>query len=133
MSALTDLHKAVYDLLTADAGVTATVYDYKPQPSDAGAQGEWIVTGEDDVLAYDSKTFQGSDVLVRIHIWSRYRGFKEVRALQDAVRTALDRADLTVTGQNIVRVHFERADRFVEPDNITHHGVSDFRVIMTEN
>lgn len=131
----TALQQAIYDTLSNDAGVMAlatAVYDYVPQPDDAGdpAKFPYVVIGDDTLNAWDTDTTTGADATITVHTWSRFKGRKEVKAIQGAIYAALNRATLPTTGYSFVTCHLVNSDSFVDSDGITQHGVQTFRVLI---
>lgn len=127
---------AVVTALKADAalialvnttGSNAGIYDFV----DADTPFPYVVVGEGNARAMDTKTEHGMDQTLMIHTWSEYRGMKQVKEIMAAVVDALDRAALSVTGHDLIDLRFEFSDILLDPDGLTRHGVQRFRV-MTE-
>jgi hypothetical protein len=120
---------ALYSKLTGAAAVTALVGTrvYSRAPDEATFP--YIAIGEDVAVEWASKTFDGMDISVTIHVWSRYRGNKECLQIMAAVYDALHNVSLTVTGQNHIFTRFEFQTTMGDPDGITYHGIQRFQII----
>lgn len=132
MSGAFEVQKALYDALSTDSdvgSVTQDVYDYVPQGSiKDDSDFPYLVIGEDTAAPWDTDTWTGAEWTVTLHAWSRYRGQKEVKEIQDACYNLLHRLDLSVTGYNTVTVEWEFSETLMDPDGLTHHGVQQFRI-----
>ncbi len=137
MSAESAVQKAIYDKLTASvplmAAVTA-IFDNVPQldeREDADADFPFVTIGEDDFDEDDTDTTLGFQAEVGVHVWSRYRGRKEVKDIQGLIYDALHRQSLDVAPFTFVDCLHEESRTEVEPDGKTRHGISIYRVTIT--
>lgn len=125
-----ELQQAVFTRLGAVAAVTALVstriYDNAPQ----SAVFPYIVVGDDTAIPADTHSTKGSDNTITVHSWSRYRGRKEIKQIQQAVYDALHQHALVVSGAATVNCGWEYAESFLDADGLTRHGVQRFRVIL---
>ena len=110
------------------------VYDRPPQPDDAGDDESfpYITIGDDTFTPWDDDLSQGYEAELNVHTWTRYRGRKELKELQQMVYDALHRYQLTITGYATINLSFEFADSVRDPDGLTHHGVSRFRLLIED-
>jgi hypothetical protein len=96
-SALSAVHAAVYGVLSADAtlGTLAPggVWDHVPQDQ---AVWPYVRVGSVDEVPDDTAGRQGRKVTFTVHVWSQYRGLKEVYALVDRVMALLRYTSLTL-------------------------------------
>ena len=124
------LQSAIYTALNNDSTLTTTygagVYDDVPE----GSGFPYVTMGEDASNAYGTKDLDGSTVSLNIHVWSQYRGSKEVKTIMDRIHTLLHDSSLSVSGFNLVNTRFEFMDILRDPDGITRHGVMRFRAVM---
>lgn len=137
MSIESAIQSAIYSALTGDSTLMSAVtgvYDDVPQSADAGsgAAFPYVTIGEATHTEWDTDTELGSDVTVTIHVWSRYRGRKEVKDIQGQIYSLLHRANLAVTGYNLVGVDWIQSDSFMDADGLTRHGVQTFRITIEE-
>lgn len=134
MSFELELQRAVYDRLVNFSGMP-DVHSRVPQASDSGSDAPfpYVTIGEDMHMPFDTDDSVGSEAVITIHIWSRARGWKEIKEIQATIRAALQRFDLAVAGFALVTIEFDSSDPpFMDPDAITGHGVSRFRVLLDE-
>lgn len=131
-----ELQKAVFAALnvTAITNLVVGVFDHVPQPIDAGddTQFPYITIGAGRVSEFDTDDVLGFDARVEVHVWSRARGRKQTKEIQDAIYDTLHRAELTITGYHFISCDHEFAESFVDPDGLTRHGVQQFRVLFDE-
>jgi hypothetical protein len=112
------------------------VYEYVPQPQDAGdaAKFPYIVIGDMTLTPFDTDTDTGAEATITIHTWSRYHGRKEVSEIHDLIYAALHRRDdLTVSGTHTLGVDLDMSDTFLDSDGMTWHGVQRYRIIVEIN
>lgn len=133
MSFESALQLAVYERLTSVSGLPE-VYDHVPQQADSGSNVPfpYLTVGDDTHIPFDTDDSVGSESTITIHSWSRARGRAEVKEIQAGVRAALQRFDLDVDGFATVTVEFDFSETFMDPDTITRHGVSRFRILLDE-
>lgn len=127
MSFETAVQTAIYQALSGNAALAALVtgvYDNVPQ----GTAFPYVSIGQDVHNEWDTDTTQGSDCSITIHVWSRKRGRKEVKAIQAAIYDVLHRADLTQSGYKIDNLMWENSQSFMDADGKTRHGVQTFRM-----
>lgn len=130
------IQNTIYDVLSTTSAVTslADVYDNVPQAADAGSDAAfpYITIGEDTLVEWDTDTELGADCTITIHTWSRYRGRKETKQIQGAIYAALHRANLTISGYNLVGIDWLQSESFMDTDGLTRHGVQTFRITIEE-
>lgn len=133
MSFEAELQRAVFDRLSGFSGMP-DVYDHVPQAADSGSAVPfpYVTIGDDIHIPFDTDDSVGAESTITIHSWSRARGRKEVKEIQAAIRSALQRFDLVVDGFALVTVEFDSSESFMDPDALTKHGVSRFRVLLDE-
>ncbi len=134
------LQKAIYDRLSAVAGLTAllaagssSIFDYVQQD----AIFPYIVIGEFAAALDGDKLKTGQDIQATIHIFDKGRGRKLTQQIMEQVHNALDRQEtaLTATGFQIILCNFEFSDIFIDDEDQTNfypHGVMRFRFLIRE-
>lgn len=122
------LQQAVYTRLSGDATLTSTlgaaVYDHAPD----GSNFPYVVIGDVTETPRDTMGTTGRDATLTVHTWSQYAGSKQVKEIQSRVDELLDRWKPTVTGWTSVNMQQEFFETFRDPDGITRHGVSRYRI-----
>lgn len=132
------IQSAIYAALTGDAALmalaTGGIRDDVPQADDAGDAVDYpyVVIGEDSATPFDTDSSVGAEATITLHVWSRYRGRKEVKAIQGAIYRALHRANIPVAGQHLVGIDWIQSDSFLDADGLTRHGVQTFRLTLEE-
>jgi Protein of unknown function (DUF3168) len=126
------VQKAVYATLCAHAPLTTLlaegaegVHDHLPED----AAMPRIVFGEMGAKPMGTQTGDGYDIAFTILSQSRAEGMKELRAVMQAVMTALHRQDLTVEGHVLVLCQIEQSSTRLESDGVTRTGTQVFRFI----
>ena len=123
-----DVQVAVEGALTAASipGVTRIVDHPIAKPKDDDFP--FIQIGEFQSLQDDTTCSGGSQDIFDIHVWSRYRGQKEVKQIMGAVHAALHDATLSVSGLASCFAFVEDERVLGDPDGLTRHGVVTIRI-----
>ena len=126
------LQQTLFTTLNGDSQLTntlgAAVFDDVPDTQ--AVSFPYVQIGEDTATDYSTKDVTGTETVINLHVWSRYRGSKETKQVMDRGHTLLHDSNLTVTGHNLINMRFEFGDVIRDPDGITRHGVMRFRAIM---
>lgn len=125
-----DLQKAAYETLTADSGVIALlggtyIYDDVPQ----SAEFPFVVLDQMRINDWSTGTERGSEHILMLHIWSRYKGKQEAYEIADAIRSLLDDAELTLDDNRLINLTHQYSDLKRDTDGETYHGVMRFRAV----
>lgn len=123
------LQAALVKVLKASGGVGTAdrVYDSVPERPVF----PYVTVGDDQVIGDDDDCGEASEVIVRIHAWSRKQGYPETKAIAAAIRTRLRTAALTLNGFVVDLVEFQQARFLKDSDGETRHGVLEFRFLIT--
>jgi hypothetical protein len=110
-------------LLTALGG--EQVFDDVPRE----AQFPYITIGDIDTRDWSTQTSRGHEHTVTVHLWSRYRGRKQVQELIAEVDRILDGASPPLSGYRLVNLStvFWTAQR--EPDGEVYRGTMRLRAV----
>ncbi|MFQ5563874.1 MAG: DUF3168 domain-containing protein [Parvularculaceae bacterium] len=125
-----NLQKAIFAHLSADAGVKvelgdpARIHDDPPP----GAPFPYLTIGEARASDW-SGVPGGAEHDVKLHIFSRYAGRREIKRIIAAVYDALHEAAFTIEGHRLVNIRFVFADSFRRADGETYQGVMRFRAV----
>lgn len=127
-----DLQTAIFDTLSA--ALSVPVYDAVPQAVDSGDDDAfpYVTIGDDSLGEFDTDTSIGFDTDVTVHVWSRYRGRREVKEIQQSIYDAIHLQPISVPGSHFVMALFQSATSFMDADGITRHGVTIFRIVTEE-
>lgn len=138
------IQEAIYDKLINDVDLTVAIapnvqnankgaiYDNVPQALDSGNDSffPYVTIGDDTMIDWDTDTSQGKEATLTIHVWSRYRGRKEVKEIQGIIYDILHLSNLIITGYHSVLMLSEFSETLLDPDGLTRHGVQRFRLIV---
>jgi hypothetical protein len=128
-SVLGPLQAAVYAALTGNPpfAALATLLDDVPETSPPYP---YVTFGEATEGPWDCYAQDGSDATFTLHIWSNYRGFSEAQAINAALIAVLDNnTGLTIAGYGTVLLNYESSQQLRDPDGITRHIATRFRVM----
>jgi hypothetical protein len=125
-SALLAVQAAIYDVLTSDATLAAmaAVYDWVPEP----ASYPYVTLGEDIETPDNVLGDFGSRVSTTLHVWSRYRGFAEMKPIIARIMELLDHQDFTVEGRTLIVCRHEQTLTLRDPDPDVRHGTIRFSI-----
>ncbi|GAA3301302.1 DUF3168 domain-containing protein [Streptomyces cinereospinus] len=129
-AALWPLQQAVVQTLRAHAPLMALVsgvFDEVPE----NTPHPYVTLGSITETVDDAHNQRGLEASVVLHVWSKYRGYKEASTILAALDAALDRQPLAVAGFTDVSIAHEQHTQLRDPDpDIRHINVS-YRVWLT--
>ncbi|MEQ8825476.1 MAG: DUF3168 domain-containing protein [Filomicrobium sp.] len=122
------LQKAVYQTLSSNAGLTATVgagkvFDDVPRDADY----PYVTFGLSQVRDWATGTEEGHEHVFSLHVWSRENGRKEVHEAMQHMEQALHDEALTLEGHQLINLRHEFSEARREPDGETYRGLVRFR------
>ena len=109
--------------------ITSRVFDDVPE----GTAYPYLVIGEETATNIDTKDKEAHEHTLTFHVWSQYRGRKEIKNIMSQIYTALHNSDITVSGATLVNIRHEFENTLLESDGITRHGVMRFRVVIFDS
>lgn len=122
------LQQSVYTRLSGDTELVTTlgaaVYDHVPD----SAAFPYVALGDVTEGFADNMGRTGRNLTITVHIWSQYAGMKQVKQIADRVDDLLDRWTPTVAGWSATEMLHEFFETMRDPDGVTRHGVSRFRI-----
>lgn len=112
-----------------EADTTYTIYDDMPeQPAYP-----YVTMGEITARDWSDKFEPGQEITSTIHIWSQYRGKKEIADMGDGILQALLRQGLDLSPNfRAVLGDLDTHDLIIDIDGITRHAVLRFRYLIEE-
>lgn len=129
-----DLQKAIYNRLVAVSisGVKG-IYDNPTQVADPGNNALFPIITISDATAseWDDDTYTGFDTQAVIHVWSRAHHTLEAKSIQKAIYNAMHRHELSITGSALITCEHQSSNTVRDPDGVTIHGISQYRIIST--
>lgn len=127
-TALGPLHEAFYKQLSEDAFLKSKVtgvYDYV----DENTKFPYVTIGNPTVSPFDTKTSHGEEVLVNLHVFSKYKGQTETFDILNLMIRAATKEDLQLEGGFAVfRMELEGMNVITDIDGKTKHGIARFKV-----
>ena len=126
------VQESIYGALTSSTalqsilGNPARCYDMVPP----AAIFPYVTFGDVVVKEYDTKDQTGLEQLLTLHVWSRYRGRKELKQIIQTIYDVLHNAALNVTGAIYVSCMFQSASTLQENDGLTLHGILRYRIVV---
>lgn len=130
-AALWPLQQAVYAKATGHAplmGMVSGVFDEVPED----VAHPYVSIGTLTESVADAHNQRGLDVAVVLHVWSKYRGFKQAAQILAALDEALDRQPLTVAGFRDVSIAHDQHTELRDPDPQIRHINVSYRVWLTK-
>lgn len=105
------------------------VYDDNPEQ----APYPYVAMGEMTAADWSDKFEPGQEVYSTLHIWSQYKGRKEVVEMGDAILQAFTKSTLDLGP--IFRAALDELDLneiIIDIDGITRHGIMRFKYLIEE-
>lgn len=128
-----ELQKAIYTALNGNVtGVSSANIPIHDDVAE-GSLYPYIVIGEETTSNNGTKTLDGVEHTITLHVWSQYRGRREIKEIMQSVYEKLHNTAITVSGASLVNIRQEFSNTLAEQDGITRHGVMRFRAILFDN
>jgi len=112
----TEAGTRVYDRVPRTNGIVAATFPY-------------VALGTGSVLNNQADCYDGSDVTLAVHVWSRAVGWPEAKRIASAIRAGLNNAELALVGHTLELLELDRTDYLNDPDGLTSHAVLTFRAL----
>ncbi len=127
------LQQAVFTALNGNVSgidsANVSVYDDVPE----NTVYPYVVIGEETAANNGTKDLDGIEHTLTLHVWSQYRGRREIKEIMQSVYQLLHDAAITVSGASLVNIRQEFNNTLMENDGITRHGVMRFRAVVFDN
>jgi len=129
-----ELQKDVYGQLIADVTLMAKitgVFDFVPD----NQAWPFIQIGEIDFQDWSTHTFDGFEGNISIHLWHRpgSRGRAPLHGIQDDIYRILHKNLFSIPSFTVVSMRFDTSQIIVEPDAVTYHGITRFKILLGGN
>ncbi|MEK9769605.1 MAG: DUF3168 domain-containing protein [Betaproteobacteria bacterium] len=129
-----ELQKSIYTTLNDatindNGGSDVPVYDDVPE----GSSYPYIVIGEETSNNISTKTKQAHEHTLTIHVWSQYRGRREIKEIMSQIYTQLHDSAIVVSGASLVNLKQEFEQTLTEGDGLTRHGIIRFRAVVFDS
>lgn len=124
---------AIIDLLQASQAIASIVgkriYDTVPNKT----KFPYINLEPFDSSTEETKNQDGQLHNIQIDTWSRYRGQKQTREIIAAIRDAVHRVPLPITGGNVVYSYVNNTRLLMDSDKRTIHGIVEMQIKVLSN
>ena len=132
---LANLQQAVYTRLAGYTALTSQlagqgVYSRVPQPDAAESTAPFPYITFDFVsfVPFDTDDNDGIQAVLRVHTWSRSQSVLQMSAIMDSIYDCLHKFQIVISGASTVDCLFITGQTMDDPDGVTTHGVSEFRI-----
>ena len=129
-AAATDLQKAVFPALGAEAGLTTAVGDRIFDHAPANVGFPYITFGRTSIYDWSTSTESGTEHLFTLHVWSKAKGKKETLEIMDMASSALQQPGLALENHHLVSLRLEFSEARYDDDLSVHHGLLRFRAVV---
>ena len=127
------LQTKIYDTIRNDADISAVVgtrvYDNVP----TNPTYPFVTIGDIGSVDFGSHTHSGFECTAIVHVWARVQGRKTVQQVMNDIYNVLHEVDLGITGFATLSCRESASRVLVEEDNETHHGISEYRILLGGN
>ena len=115
--------------LLVQGGAYVPIYTSVPQTDNGEDDAEfpYISFGPETTAPFNDKGQTGGNTVAQVDVWTRELDLHQCKQICDAVRAAVDRQPLALTGH--ITTEFESAAYTRDPDGKTRHGIMLFRVL----
>ena len=125
-----ELQEHLYNALANNPALIAEgvqVYDKIPKRSEL----PFIAFGDENITPANTKVSTGENDTVTFHIWSAYKGKKQIKKIMDIVTGAIYSIPLTLpSGARITLLNLESADIIEEEQENLYHGIMRYSFII---
>lgn len=128
-----ELQKAIFTALDGNVtgidSASVSVYDDVPENTPY----PYVILGEETSSNSGTKSLDAIEHTLTLHVWSQYRGRREIKEIMQSVYSLLHNTAITVTGASLVNIRQEFNNTLMENDGITRHGIMRFRAVVFDN
>ena len=123
-----EVQKAIFTHLSQNPNLKDMIADRLYDTFGPNTHFPYVIIGLGRYQPWSSKTFKGADHHFPIHIWSSYKGQKEVKEIAELIERALTTNFPNLAHQHIVGLHIEQFHVQVDQENQLMHGVLKIRI-----
>ena len=123
------IFKALDGNVTGIDIASVSVYDDVPE----NTAYPYVILGEETSANSGTKSLDAIEHTLTLHVWSQYRGRREIKEIMQSVYSLLHNTAITVTGASLVNIRQEFNNTLMENDGITRHGVMRFRAVVFDS
>ena len=122
-----DLQKILYTHLKGDQDLKTKVKERIFDTFTTSPVFPYVVVGLGTFYPWSTHTFKGTDHRFPVHIWSSYKGQKEVKEIAACIERALETLPRAGEGHCIVNIQQESLTLLADQDNQLVHGLLKLR------
>ena len=93
----------------------------------------YVVIGEDTMIDASAKDKDIFEHTLTIHIWSQYRGRRDIKVIMEQIHNELHNEVISVSGASLINIRQEFQTTLLEGDGITRHGIMRFRAVVSDS
>ena len=130
-----DLQSAIYTTLSNSGTLDTAIGNNKVFDSIAPQDTAYpyVLIGTEATRNVGTKTLDGNVYNMDIHIWSQYRGQKQVKEVMEIIYNLVNNATISVSGASSVMSYVNNATTMTEVDGITRHGIVNIDFTVYDN
>lgn len=132
IGATLDLQRSVVTRLKASADLQVLIGSpirlFEEVPPDP--QFQYVTIGAEQRLPDLAECIDGAEIFFDFHVFSRGKGYQQCKAIGSVLIDELHDASLTLAAHRCVLLHLSDERYFIDPDNLTKHGVVTFRALV---
>lgn len=122
--------KALRDSGPLTAIVAKRIYDATP----ATASFPYVSIGPASIIPELAECTDAAEVTIQIDVWSRGKGFPQVKEIGREITLLLHDAELPLVGGGAVHSLLLESTRYQrDPDGLTSHGILTFNILTDAN
>lgn len=130
-TSLFPLQDALFKRLSNDVAINSKVKGvFEHVPKDQAYP--YIALGEDTVSDWSTKLEFGEEITHTLHIFSQYKGKKEVKEIMNLILQSLTEPLSLDSGFFVEFSRLDFMEVFIDPDGATKHGVIRFRFKISQ-
>lgn len=114
------VHQPLLDLLGGEK-----IYDHMPKETPF----PYVTIGQSEMRDWSTASDLGHEHLLRLHVWSREIGSREIQLIGEEIISTLHDASLLLDDNGLVNLRYLTADVLRDPDRKTHHNILRFRAV----
>lgn len=127
-----DLQRAIVTKLKADTDLQALLANpirlFQDVPKDPTFP--YMTLGPSQRLPDLAECIDGAEIFPEFHVYTRAPGYELVKRIGATLIDILHDATLSLGEHRCLLIHLSNELYFVEPDNLTKHGVITFRALV---
>lgn len=129
-----DLQRAIVTRLKASTALQALIANpirlFQDVPPPSTLDFPYVTIGASQRLPDLAECIDGAEVFTDLHIFSRGAGYEQVKRIGATLIDELHDATLSLSEHRCLLIELSDERYFIDPDNLTKHGVVTFRSLV---